>query len=106
MTLVGQNHVAYQAVFGELLTRLELVSDLARDGDDRSVASAARTEWPRLVTGLRALVEQHSPDRTGHCTICRGGRWWRRAPLPCRVLLTFQLATDAPLPHRPKHRLR
>jgi hypothetical protein len=99
------NNVVFAALRDRLWSDLETTCDIVLDGDDRTAAVAARGELPGLIAGLRALLARHVPDANGHCTQCRAGRWWRRAPVPCRVLLEFQLARDDAPTRRPRHRL-
>lgn len=73
---------------------------------DRTAAVVARDQLPGLVAGPQALLAQHAPDANGHCRQCRAGHWRRRAPVPCRLLLKFQLARDDAAHRRPLHRLR
>lgn len=99
------NNVVFAALHERLWGDLEAMCDVVLDGDDRTAAVVARGELPALIAGLHALLALHVPDENGHCQQCRGGRWWRRVPVPCRVLLEFQLARDDTATHRPRHRL-
>jgi hypothetical protein len=66
------------------------VSGRARHHDDRTVAALARTELPKLVEAVRAVLAEHSPDQFGRCVHCRRGRWGR-TPRPCRAYLSAHL---------------
>ncbi|MFC6089027.1 hypothetical protein Q5530_18650 [Saccharothrix sp. BKS2] len=64
---------------------------LAATGDDETAADLARSELPRVVAAVKALLDEHTPDDRGRCPTCRT-RWWsRRLPSPCRAYLTTQL---------------
>ena len=64
---------------------------LAATGDDGTAADLARSELPRVVAAVKALLDEHTPDDRGRCPTCRT-RWWsRRLPSPCRAYLTTQL---------------
>ncbi|CCH34049.1 hypothetical protein ABZ816_09520 [Actinosynnema sp. NPDC047251] len=78
---------------------------LASAGDDETAVELARSELPRLVAALRALLAEHSPDEHGRCPTCRSSRWSRRLPAPCRAYLGTQLALTvaAESPGRRKH---
>lgn len=63
--------------------RLDMLDELASHADDSSLESVARTELPRLTSGLRALLLAHEPDSKGRCPACsRRGRPRRG---PCSV---------------------
>ncbi|WP_447003573.1 hypothetical protein ACRAKI_28490 [Saccharothrix isguenensis] len=65
---------------------------LASTGNDETAVELARSELPRLVTAVKALLDEHNPDEHGRCPTCRT-RWWsRRLPSPCRAYLGAQLA--------------
>lgn len=63
--------------------RLDLLSDLAERGDEKSVLSVARSELPRLTEGWRTLLAAHEPDAKGNCPECSGR--WRQQRSPCSV---------------------
>jgi hypothetical protein len=63
--------------------RLDLLSDLAERGDEKSVLSVARSELPRLTEGWRNLLAAHEPDAKGNCPECSGR--WRQQRSPCSV---------------------
>ncbi|WP_158854640.1 hypothetical protein [Saccharothrix deserti] len=106
MTMTRDNKVVFGALQEEVFAHLDAACDIALEGDEHAAASTARAELPRLVAGLRVLLAQHVPDANGHCRSCRVGRWWRRTPVPCRVLLEYQLAVCEGSTHQPKHRSR
>ncbi|NUT90540.1 MAG: hypothetical protein HOY78_00790 [Saccharothrix sp.] len=68
---------------------------LSATTDDTAAADLARTELPRVVAALRALLDEHTPDAHGRCPTCRtrrAGRFSRKLPSPCRAYLGAQLA--------------
>jgi hypothetical protein len=87
--------------------RLEMLDELASHADDVSLESVARTELPRLTSGLRALLAAHEPDSKGRCPECsRRGRPLRllrlRRGRPCTLWRTAHehfLSTE-PAPDR------
>lgn len=86
-------------LFAELRQRLDdhldLVSQVAADGDAASALSIMRREVPGLVAAVHALVDEHLPDENGCCRKCRSGPFWRRTPAPCRMLIKVHLAVGA-----------
>ncbi|MEU4803209.1 hypothetical protein [Actinosynnema sp. NPDC023587] len=88
-----------------LRERLGTLVRLASAGDDETAVELARSELPRLVAALRALLDGHRPDEHGRCPTCRTSRWTRRLPAPCRAYLGAQLALTvaAETPGRRKH---
>ncbi len=78
---------------------------LASTGDDETAVELARSELPRVVVALKALLDEHTPDDRGRCPTCRTSRWSRRLPAPCRAYLGAQLALTvaAESPGRRKH---
>ncbi|MDQ3577551.1 MAG: hypothetical protein M3443_08100 [Actinomycetota bacterium] len=78
-----------ESIFGHmensLRGHLDDLSRRARAGDD-----VIRTELPRVVTALQALLDEHRPDENGRCPTCRT-RLFGRAPAPCRAYLTAHL---------------
>jgi hypothetical protein len=85
-------------IFGQLESSLAEylieVSSRARHGDDRAAAGLARTELPKLVKALRAVLDEHSPDSFGRCASCRRSRFGR-TPTPCRAYLSAHLCLVA-----------
>lgn len=64
---------------------------LATTGNDETAVELARSELPRVVAAVKALLAEHTPDERGRCPKCRT-RWWsRRMPSPCRAYLGAQL---------------
>jgi hypothetical protein len=86
---------ATSSLFGQLDRSLhDHLGDLVRQaerGDDLTALDLARTELPKMVTALRALLNEHSPDAHGRCPTCRSRRFSRRLPSPCRAYLTAHL---------------
>ncbi|WP_285609233.1 hypothetical protein [Actinokineospora globicatena] len=82
------------SIFGHMAASLRdylaELSDHARADDDTDAARLARTELPRVVAALRAVLDEHRPDRDGRCPTCRT-RLFTRAPSPCRAYLTAHL---------------
>ncbi|MDQ2588178.1 hypothetical protein [Saccharothrix yanglingensis] len=70
---------------------LDALVRLAATGDDETAVDLARGELPRVVTALRSLLTEHTPDEHGRCPTCRTRRWSRRLPSPCRAYLGAQL---------------
>ncbi|MFI9811435.1 hypothetical protein [Saccharothrix variisporea] len=106
MTASKPNYVSYNEIRAGVIARLDRVSDIAEDGEDEAVICVAREEVPALLAGTRALISLHRPDDQGRCRACRGGRWWRRRPVPCRPLLEFQLAVHTASTGRGRHHRR
>lgn len=83
------------SVFSQLDKSLhEHLSDLMRlaaKADDRTAVGLARAELPRMVTALKALLDEHQPDANGRCPTCRTRRFSRRLPSPCRAYLAAHL---------------
>ncbi|RKT56795.1 hypothetical protein [Saccharothrix australiensis] len=71
---------------------LDALVRLASDGDDGTAAALARSELPRVVAAVKALLDEHAPDEHGRCPTCRTRRFSRRLPAPCRAYLGAQLA--------------
>ena len=44
-------------------------------------------ELPKIITALRALLDEHRPDERGRCLTCRSRRFSRKLPSPCRAYL-------------------
>ena len=63
----------------------------AERGDAETMYALARVELPKVVTALRALLDEHQPDERGRCATCRRRRFSRRLPAPCRAYLTAHL---------------
>jgi hypothetical protein len=101
------------SLFGQLDRNLhKRLGDLvwrAEHGDDETAVELARVELPKLITALRALLDEHHPDEHGRCVTCRSRRFSRRRPAPCRAYLAAHLclviAEDAGVGGRGHHRL-
>jgi hypothetical protein len=63
----------------------------ASSGDENTAVDLARHQLPKVVSALRALLDEHQPDDQGRCSNCRT-RWTRRTATPCRAYLTAHLA--------------
>lgn len=91
------------SLFGQLdrslHTRLGYLVRAAVHADDATARDLARVELPKMVTALRALLDEHQPDERGRCQTCKRKRLRRRLPAPCRAYLTahlcLMLAEDA-----------
>ena len=82
------------SVFGHLEASLnDYLGDLVRRGERADAPTAtniARVELPRVISALRATLDDHHPDAHGRCGACRTRRFGR-APVPCRAYLTAHL---------------
>ena len=79
---------------------LAVVARMVDVGGDDAVAAVARSEMPRLLAALHALLDEHQPDVNGRCPMCRDRRfwrlhYWRRPNVPCRAFLAARLAWTA-----------
>lgn len=83
------------SLFGQLDRSLhDRLFDLVRRaerGDDSTALDLARVELPKIVTALRALLDEHRPDERGRCATCKRSRFTRKVPSPCRAYLTAHL---------------
>lgn len=83
------------SLFGQLdrslHDRLGFLVGRALRGDDDAALNLAREEMPKVISALRALLEEHRPDERGRCETCRRGRLRRRLPSPCRAYLAAHL---------------
>jgi hypothetical protein len=83
------------SLFGQLDRSLhDRLGDLARRaqrGDDTTAMHLARVELPKIITALRALLDEHRPDERGRCATCRRHRFRRKLPAPCRAYLAAHL---------------
>jgi hypothetical protein len=92
-------------IFGQLEASLAgYLADIvhrAEFGDEHTAADVARSELPRVVEALKAVLDEHAPDQFGRCPSCRQGRFGR-TPAPCRAYLSAHLclvvAEDEPPP--------
>ncbi|WP_018681076.1 hypothetical protein [Actinokineospora enzanensis] len=82
------------SIFGHMESSLRgYLADLGRRAEvdtEDAAAHLARTELPRVVAALRALLDDHRPDTNGRCPSCRT-RLLTKAPAPCRAYLTAHL---------------
>jgi len=66
------------SLFGQLDRSLhDRLGDLVRRaqrGDDDAALNLARVEIPKIITALRALLDEHRPDERGRCLTCRSRR--------------------------------
>ena len=99
-SLFGQLDRSLHDRLGDLISRAER-------GDDSTALDLARVELPKIVTALRALLEEHQPDERGRCPTCRRSRFSRKLPSPCRAYLAAHLslviADDAHHPGDRRH---
>ncbi|HEV2778587.1 MAG TPA: hypothetical protein VGX25_04230 [Actinophytocola sp.] len=81
------------SIFGHLEASLhDYLADVAtraQTGDDATAAGLARSELPRIIAALQAVLDEHEPDDEGRCRTCR--RRFGRTPAPCRAYLTAHL---------------
>lgn len=98
------------SLFGQLDRSLhDRLGDLVRRaqrGDDPTALDLARVELPKIVTALRALLDEHQPDDRGRCVTCRRRPFGRKLPSPCRAYLAAHLCllTDVSGGRRHLHR--
>lgn len=82
------------SIFGHMEASLaHYLAEITHDvqtGDDSAAAHLARCELPRMISALRAVLDEHRPDEHGRCPACRT-RPFGRAPAPCRAYLTAHL---------------
>lgn len=83
-SLFGQLDRSLHDRLGELVVKAER-------GDDDTALDLARVELPKMVTALRALLDEHRPDERGRCATCRTRRFSRKRPAPCRAYLAAHL---------------
>jgi hypothetical protein len=83
-SLFGQLDRSLHSRLGDLVRKAER-------GDDETVRALARVELPKVVTALRALLDEHRPDQRGRCATCKRKRFSRKLPAPCRAYLTAHL---------------
>ncbi len=98
------------SLFGQLDRSLhDRLGDLVRRaqrGDDSTALDLARIELPKIVTALRALLDEHQPDERGRCATCRRRPLRRKLPSPCRAYLAAHLCLvtmDEPTPGGRRH---
>ncbi|WNV92141.1 hypothetical protein RM788_52235 [Umezawaea sp. Da 62-37] len=80
---------------------LAALGHVIESGEDELVATVARSEVPLLLAAMKALLDQHRPDKNGQCPTCRDRRFWRlhhwrRPNVPCRAFLAARLAWTVP----------
>ena len=84
-------------------SRLNELTEIARDADPDTLLPLARTEISRLAEGWRLLLAVHDPDENGRCRACPRRLWKQR--WPCRV---WRMAHDhligGGLPHNRRSR--
>jgi hypothetical protein len=98
-SLFGQLDRSLHARLGDLVRR-------AQRGDDDTAANLARVELPKIITALRELLDEHTPDERGRCATCRRKRFSRKLPSPCRAYLAAHLClmiTDEVRPGERRH---
>ncbi|MGH3437686.1 MAG: hypothetical protein ACRDRN_14575 [Sciscionella sp.] len=83
--------VVYRELHESVRHRLADLEALSATSDGPATAELAREELPKLIAGLRALLEAHQPDGRGHCPTCRRRLLRRRSPSPCRAYLSTYL---------------
>jgi hypothetical protein len=103
--------VVASSLFGQLDRSLHdhlgTLVDTCRRADEDALIELARAELPKMVTALRALLDEHQPDARGRCATCRGhGVRRRRSLAPCRAYLAAHLClivAEEAAQHRHQH---
>lgn len=70
---------------------LKRITELAYHGDEDTLAEVARAAVPRLVCAVKALLEEHRPDRYGRCPRCRENGY-RQPKYPKEPCPPYQIA--------------
>jgi hypothetical protein len=83
-SLFGQLDRSLHDRLGDLVRR-------AKRGDDDTALQLGRIELPKIITALRALLDEHTPDERGRCATCKRRRFSRKLPAPCRAYLAAHL---------------
>jgi hypothetical protein len=89
-----------------VLRRLDLLDQVAEQGDPATLLPLARSEISRLADGWRLLLTVHQPGPDRKCAACPRG--WRGKRWPCQVWrMAHEHLIGEGLPHRErKHPLR
>lgn len=63
--------------------RLDMLTEVAENTEDRKLVTVARSELPKLTEGWRGLLAAHEPDAKGNCPECSSR--WRQQQSPCPI---------------------
>ncbi|MBP2322931.1 hypothetical protein JOF56_003316 [Kibdelosporangium banguiense] len=86
-----------------VLRRLDLLDQVAEQGDPATLLPLARSEISRLADGWRLLLTVHQPGPDRKCTACPRG--WRGRRWPCQVWrMAHEHLIGEGLPHRERRR--
>jgi hypothetical protein len=86
-----------------VLRRLDLLDQVADEGDPATLLPLARSEISRLADGWRLLLTVHQPNSDGRCDVCPRG--WRGRRWPCQVWrMAHEHLIGEGLPHRERRR--
>lgn len=86
-----------------VLRRLDLLDQVAEQGDPATLLPLARSEISRLADGWRLLLTVHQPNQDGKCAACPRG--WRGKRWPCQVWrMAHEHLIGEGLPHRERRR--
>lgn len=86
-----------------VLRRLDLLDQVAEQGDPATLLPLARSEMSRLADGWRLLLTVHQPGPDRKCAACPRG--WRGRRWPCQVWrMAHEHLIGEGLPHRERRR--
>jgi hypothetical protein len=86
-----------------VLRRLDLLDQVAGEGDPDTLLPLARSEISRLADGWRLLLTVHQPGPDRRCNACPRG--WRGRRWPCQVWrMAHEHLIGEGLPHRERRR--
>jgi hypothetical protein len=86
-----------------VLRRLDVLDQVAEEGDPNTLLPLARSEISRLADGWRLLLTVHQPGQDRRCNACPRG--WRGRRLPCQVWrMAHEHLIGEGLPHRERRR--
>jgi hypothetical protein len=86
-----------------VLRRLDLLDQVADEGDPATLLPLARSEISRLADGWRLLLTVHQPNPDGKCDACPRG--WRGRRWPCQVWrMAHEHLIGEGVPHRERRR--
>ncbi|SMC85356.1 hypothetical protein [Kibdelosporangium aridum] len=86
-----------------VLRRLDLLDQVAEQGDPGTLLPLARSEISRLADGWRLLLTVHQPGPDRRCNACPRG--WRGKKWPCQVWrMAHEHLIGEGHPHRERRR--
>jgi hypothetical protein len=86
-----------------VLRRLDLLDQVAEQGDPATLLPLARSEISRLADGWRLLLTVHQPGPDRRCNACPRG--WRGRRWPCQVWrMAHEHLIGEGVPHRERRR--